>query len=318
MSLENYLKQCNLAYFNGKPIIPNEVYDRLKKVDDEVGYSDNREQRLPHTYPMWSLQKVFQGENNPPSWADDEAVLVSPKLDGSAVSLLYVNGEFKLALTRGDGKEGVPITDKMKYIVPRQIPTDFDVYNKVVFITGEVVAPIQFPNARNYASGCLNLKDIEEFKTRSVDLTFVAYNAQPYMADTYADNLKMLALMGFATVFTVDKYYYPTDGTVWRLDNNDEFDKLGYTSHHPRGAFALKVREEGVITTLLDVEWNVGKSGAVTPVAILDPIMIEDATVSRATLHNAGFIDALELEIGCKVEVIRSGKIIPKIVRRVE
>ena len=138
------------------------------------------------------------------------------------------------------------------------------------------------------------------------------------MADTYADNLKMLALMGFATVFTVDKYYYPTDGTVWRLDNNDEFDKLGYTSHHPRGAFALKVREEGVITTLLDVEWNVGKSGAVTPVAILDPIMIEDATVSRATLHNAGFIDALELEIGCKVEVIRSGKIIPKIVRRVE
>ena len=150
------------------------------------------------------------------------------------------------------------------------------------------------------------------------DLTFVAYNAQPYMADTYADNLKMLALMGFATVFTVDKYYYPTDGTVWRLDNNDEFDKLGYTSHHPRGAFALKVREEGVITTLLDVEWNVGKSGAVTPVAILDPIMIEDATVSRATLHNAGFIDALELEIGCKVEVIRSGKIIPKIVRRVE
>ncbi len=97
-----------------------------------------------------------------------------------------------------------------------------------------------------------------------------------------------------------------------------EFNRLGYTAHHPRGSFAYKTREAGVTTTLLDVEWNVGKSGAVTPVAILDPIVIDDATISRATLHNAGFIDALDLEIGCKVEVIRSGKIIPKIVRRVE
>ena len=89
-------------------------------------------------------------------------------------------------------------------------------------------------------------------------------------------------------------------------------------SHHPRGAFAHKVRDQGVITTLLDVEWNVGKSGAVTPVAILETVVIDDANISRATLHNAGFIEALDLEIGCKVEVIRSGKIIPKIVRRVE
>lgn len=314
MSLENYLKQCDMAYFNGKPLIADDVYDRLKKVDDYVGYQDDREERIPHTFPMWSLQKVFAGETTPPTWADDESVVITPKLDGSAVSILYVEGVYTMALTRGDGKKGVPITDKMKYLVPRQIQTD----EKILQVTGEVVAPVEIPNARNYAAGSLNLKDIEEFKQRSLDLVFVAYNAEPVTHEKWSHRLLELGAKGFATVLTVDKYYYPTDGTVWRLDNVEEFYRLGFTSHHPRGAFAHKVRDQGVITTLLDVEWNVGKSGAVTPVAILETVVIDDANISRATLHNAGFIEALDLEIGCKVEVIRSGKIIPKIVRRVE
>lgn len=314
MSLENYLKQCDLAYFNGKPLIADDVYDRLKQVDEVVGYKDNREERIPHTFPMWSLQKVFDGETTPPSWAENESVVITPKLDGSAVSILYIDGVYTLALTRGDGKKGVPITDKMKYLVPSQIQTD----EKILQITGEVVAPVEIPNARNYAAGSLNLKDIEEFKQRSLDLVFVAYNAEPLIHEKWSHRLLELGDKGFVTVLTVDKYNYPTDGTVWRLDNVEEFYNLGFTSHHPRGAFAHKVREEGVTTTLLDVEWNVGKSGAVTPVAILEPVVIDDANISRATLHNAGFIEALNLEIGCKVEVIRSGKIIPKIVRRVE
>tara|TARA_R100000152_G_C6782249_1_gene219302 strand:- start:7128 stop:8072 length:945 start_codon:yes stop_codon:yes gene_type:complete len=314
MSLENYLKQCDLAYFNGKPLIADDVYDRLKQVDEVVGYKDDREERIPHTFPMWSLQKVFDGETTPPSWAENESVVITPKLDGSAVSILYIDGVYTLALTRGDGKKGVPITDKMKYLVPSQIQTD----EKILQITGEVVAPVEIPNARNYAAGSLNLKDIEEFKQRSLDLVFVAYNAEPLTHEKWSHRLLELGEKGFVTVLTVDKYNYPTDGTVWRLDNVEEFYNLGFTSHHPRGAFAHKVREEGVTTTLLDVEWNVGKSGAVTPVAILEPVVIDDANISRATLHNAGFIEALNLEIGCKVEVIRSGKIIPKIVRRVE
>ena len=110
---------------------------------------------------------------------------------------------------------------------------------------------------------------------------------------------------------------FPNDGKVVRLDTNSYFEQLGYTSHHPRGAFALKTRQAGVVTRLLDVEWNVGKSGAVSPVAILEPCVIGEATVSRATLHNMGYIEALGLEIGCNVEVIRSGEIIPRIVKRV-
>ena len=93
---------------------------------------------------------------------------------------------------------------------------------------------------------------------------------------------------------------------------------MGYTAHHPRGAFALKEQKDWVITELLDVVWQVGKSGVVSPVAILEPVEVGDALVSRATLHNIEYIRALNLEIGCSVEVIRSGEIIPRIVRRVD
>mgnify|MGYP003673046539 CR=1 FL=1 len=93
--------------------------------------------------------------------------------------------------------------------------------------------------------------------------------------------------------------------------------KRGHTSHHPRGAYALKQIQKGVETTLNDVVWNVGKSGVVAPVAMLEPIEIDGAMVSKATLHNMRYIIDLDLEIGCRVEVIRSGEIIPRIVRRV-
>ena len=93
---------------------------------------------------------------------------------------------------------------------------------------------------------------------------------------------------------------------------------MGYTSHHPRGAFALKEQQKGVESTLRKVEWQVGKSGVVSPVGIIDPIEIGDATITRATLHNIEYIRSLNLEIGCRVEVIRSGEIIPRILRRVD
>ena len=105
--------------------------------------------------------------------------------------------------------------------------------------------------------------------------------------------------------------------SLYRLDSNKAYDELGYTSKHPRGAFALKEQKTGVETTLQDVVWQVGKSGVVSPVAVLEPITIGDAIVSRATLHNIEYIRELNLEIGCQVEVIRSGEIIPRVVRRI-
>ena len=235
---------------------------------------------------------------------------MTAKLDGAAVSITYVDGIFHQALTRGDGRAGLDITDKIKSLVPNTI------WSKgVKQITGEIVAPKTIPNARNYASGALNLKDLEEFKSR--DITFVAYGIQPAICAEWSDDMNMVADMGFNAITKSDYREFPQDGKVVRVDSNIYFEKLGYTSHHPRGSFALKTRQAGVVTRLLDVEWNVGKSGAVSPVAILEPCIIGEATVSRATLHNQAYIEALELEIGCSVEVIRSGEIIPRIVKRV-
>ena len=126
-----------------------------------------------------------------------------------------------------------------------------------------------------------------------------------------------LEYSGFNTAMDSEWDEFPTDGKVFRVNDNTEYLVLGFTSHHPRGAYALKTREEGIETTLLDVIWQTGKSGKVTPVAILDPIEIDDAVISRATLNNIAYIKSLNLEIGCRVKVIRAGKIIPRVIERV-
>ena len=230
------------------------------------------------------------------------------------MSLLYVNGHFALGLTRGDGNLGRDITLKLEELVPVKIPMGGHVQ-----ITGEVVCPSYVTNARNVAAGLLNVKDIHEFRQRSRDLVFVAYDLQ--FENDYTDYetiMYALAHEGFNVVTDFDATDYPTDGLVYRLRDQRAFKKMGYTAHHPRGAFALKEQKEGMITELLDVVWQVGKSGVVSPVAILDPVEVEGAVVGRATLHNIEYIRSLDLEIGCKVEVIRSGDIIPRIVRRVD
>ncbi len=313
MNKSEYLEYCNEMYAKGTPIIPDDVYDRLVEntaLENKVGFSST-EHRYKHIYPMFSLQKVFVGEDKEPSWDTNQPHIMTAKLDGAAVSLTYIDGDLKGALTRGDGKEGLVITDKMRCIVPERLDNLYGVRQ----ITGEVVAPKSIPNARNYASGALNLKDVEEFKSRN--LTFIAYGVQPYLTDSWVKDMRELVDNGFSTVTQSDYSMFPQDGKVVRVDSNKYFESLGHTSHHPRGSFALKTRQAGVVTELLDVEWNVGKSGAVSPVAILSPCIIGDAIISRATLHNQAYIEMLDLEIGCNVEVIRSGEIIPRVVRRV-
>jgi len=131
--------------------------------------------------------------------------------------------------------------------------------------------------------------------------------------------MKTLSKLDFSTIQDPDlDKIYPTDGVVFRCDSNLDFENFGYTSKHPRGAYARKQRPAHVETTLLNVEWQVGKTGKVTPVAILEPVMIGDALVSRATLNNPGFIEALGLELGDRVAVIRAGEIIPCVLHKVE
>lgn len=329
--MHEFLDKASVMYYEGYPIISDAEFDLLAEKHNykTVGYKVT--DAVPHAYQMYSLQKCFDLDDAP---LDVDKCICTPKLDGAAVSLLYAAGSLVLALTRGDGKQGKDITDKMRWLVP----TEIDNAPGLVQITGEVVAPKSIPNARNYAAGSLGLKDVDEFSARP--LAFVAYDATPRLdhAVTYLCVLKTLHRLGFNTVLPKeqpgtlrliaqqrlvnDKFFdlglYPTDGYVYRLNDNEEFLELGCTAHHPRGAFALKEVKEGVITTLLDVVWQLGKSGVVSPVGVLEPVVIDGANVSRATLHNIQYIRDLDLEIGCQVEVIRSGDIIPRVLRRVE
>ena len=312
-NIKAILQQASEDYYNGKPSMSDEQFDKLAIYAkyDEVGFS-SRDNRIPHAFQMYSLQKIFSNEldKNPlGNYKGD--ITVSPKLDGAAVSLLYVEGQLHKALTRGDGKRGLDITDNIKSLVPNSLG---EFKGKLLQVTGEVVAPKTIKNARNYAAGALNLKDTSEFQER--DLRFIAYGVQESWNESWSMDMSYLNSFGFDTVLSNDWTAYPDDGLVFRIDNYEHFYAQGYTSKHPRGAYALKQRNEGVITKLVDVIWNVGKSGVVAPVAILEPIEIDGATVSRATLHNMRYISDLNLEIGCLVEVIRSGEIIPRIVSR--
>jgi NAD-dependent DNA ligase len=308
--MKDFLDKAAHAYFEGSPIITDGEWDFLARTHNyhEVGYTPT--DGILHLFQMYSLQKCFDILNPPfPVTGDD--VVASVKLDGAAVALLYINGDFQQALTRGDGIYGRDITNNMRNLVPSTINQ-----HGLVQITGEVVAPSNIENARNYAAGALNLKSEEEFKSRT--LFFYAYGIQSEMPyDTWTEDMEFLKQNDFNTVNTHLTDGFPTDGVVYRINNNEDFTKLGYTAKHPRGAFALKEMQEGVVTKLNDVKWQVGKSGVVSPVAILEPVMIGDATISRATLHNMDYIEELDLEIGCNVEIIRSGEIIPRVVRRV-
>ena len=317
--VKEYLRKASEAYYKGEPIMSDIEFDRLSEVSgfEEVGTSTT-DNRFKHAFRMYSLQKVFENEHTQKNPLKDykEKITWTPKLDGAAVSLLYINGELERALTRGDGKKGIDITGHMKHLVPDTL--NRNVYNYCVpltQITGEVVAPSSIKNARNYAAGALNLKDYGEFVNR--DIRFIAYGVEPLTVGSYHKELCGLGGTGFDTIIDSDWLEYPSDGMVCRIDDQIAYTERGWTSHHPRGAYALKRIQKGVETTLIDVVWDTGKSGVVAPVAILDPIEIDGAKISKATLHNMAYIEGLNLEIGCRVEVIRSGEIIPKIVRRI-
>jgi DNA ligase (NAD+) len=313
--LHVYLNECARQYYQGNPILSDNAFDRLAESSNyNVVGAVQHEHIQQHYYPMYSLQKFYADEGKQNPLAAEKDISYSPKLDGAAISILYIDGSLSRVLSRGDGREGTEITNK--FIGNSRIPQSITIPG-IVQVTGEIAAPKYIPNARNYAAGALNLKDASEFNTRAVE--FFAYNVQPNITDTFEEDMKALKLQGFNTIKDSGlEDVYPTDGIVFRCNNNSRFNELGYTSQFPKGAYAKKERPEGAVTKLLDVLWQVGKTGRVTPVAILEPTMLGDATISRATLNNPGFIEMLDIQIGDMVHIIRSGEIIPTITHKVE
>ena len=306
--MKSFLDLASRKYYEGNPIITDARFDELCAFYsyEKVGYTPT--DAYPHAYRMYSLQKTIPPLDLSKHW------ISSPKFDGAAVSVLYVDGELEMALTRGDGIQGKDITENMKWIAPHTIPI-----KGITQINGEVCAFKSVKNARNYAAGALGLKNSYDFAER--DLSFIAYDIHTDTTPFAAWTLAMEYLhenCAMCTAYTmVHSEMYPQDGVVYRIDDYEEFERRGYTSRHPRGAFAVKEADKGKVSTLWNVTWQVGKSGQLCPVAHFEPIELGGAMVSKATLHNKKYMDDLNLELNCKIEVVRSGEIIPRVVRRV-
>ena len=213
--MREFLDRACKLYYEGKPILKDHEFDILAKKHNYKKVGHTVTDGVPHHFPMRSLQKVFD-LNDAPTWYMIKAfdVVCSPKLDGAAVSILYINGRLELALTRGDGKIGKDVTDKLKLLVPNKL--NFNAPG-IYQLTGEIVAPKEIANARNYAAGALNLKSIAEFSCRRIQ--FVLYGAEPNRKEYWTEEMDAYSHSGFLTVLEVVPYKYPTDGVVYRLDH---------------------------------------------------------------------------------------------------
>lgn len=270
------------------------------------------------------------------------------KYDGTSISLTYENGELVRAVTRGDGEKGDDVTANVRTIrsIPLKLQGDFpDKFE----IRGEILMPWKvfealnkereaqeeplFANPRNAASGSLKLQNASEVAKRKLDAYLYYMLGENLPADTHAGCLQAAAkfgfkisdavkvcktlpeVMGYIAYWDKERKNLPvaTDGIVLKVNDLTQQKNLGYTAKSPRWAIAYKFQAERALTTLQSVSYQVGRTGAITPVANLDPVQLSGTVIKRASLHNADIINQLDLHIGDKVYVEKGGEIIPKI-----
>ncbi|RVU89981.1 NAD-dependent DNA ligase LigA [Flavobacterium columnare] len=271
------------------------------------------------------------------------------KYDGASISITYENGKLLRAVTRGDGFQGDDVTHNIKTIktVPLTLQGDFpDRFE----IRGEIILPFAgfermnqelieigetpYSNPRNTASGSLKLQDSSEVAKRPLDCLLYSLIGNNLPIGTQFESLEKARNWGFKVpvqsklafsmqeVFDFIEYWdihrhempYETDGVVIKVNNLDQQEELGYTAKSPRWAIAYKFRAEQVTTKLNSISYQVGRTGAITPVANLEPIQLAGTIVKRASLHNADQIEKLDIRIEDEVFVEKGGEIIPKIV----
>lgn len=279
---------------------------------------------------------------------EDFEICCELKYDGTSISLTYENGKLVRAVTRGDGEKGDDVTDNVKTI--RTIPLVLHgSYPELFEIRGEILMPWEvfeelnrekeareeplFANPRNAASGTLKLQNSAIVASRKLDAYLYYLLGEELPCDGHYENLQAAAGWGFKTsehmkkahsleeVFEYIRYWdterknlpVATDGIVLKVNSMRQQKNLGFTAKSPRWAIAYKFQAERALTRLNKVTYQVGRTGAVTPVANLDPVQLSGTIVKRASLHNADIIEGLDLYIGDMVYVEKGGEIIPKI-----
>ena len=320
---------------------------------NSLGYAPSKNfEKAAHRVKMLSLSNAFNLEDlenfekkifNYLNHKTEIEYSVEPKIDGISASLTYKNGVLVLGTSRGDGTIGEVITDNLKTIkdIPKKI-TDKD-FPKDIDIRGEVFIKKNqfnnlknnFANPRNAASGSLRQKNPEV--TKKIPLNFVAYNFGYFESDKIkkqSDFLKSLQKWGFKISehnkvlkninelenfhkkFEEDRFNleYDVDGLVYKINNLELQKRLGFTSNSPRWAIAHKFSADSAYSEITDINIQVGRTGALTPVARIKPVNIGGVVVSNATLHNEDEIDRKDIRIGDTVKIERAGDVIPHVI----
>ena len=311
-------------------------------------------QKVKHKVPMLSLGNAFNEEDlksfekkiiNFLSLKDANTIEYSsePKIDGISASLIYVNGKFVRGLSRGDGNEGEDITQNIKTIkdIPLEVnnknfPDEIDIRGEVFIENNDFKAINQkFANPRNAASGSLRQKD--STITSKIPLKFIAYTygyVKKMNISNQTDFLQSLKVWGFKTnpfnkkITSIKKLIlnhkdleekrkeiaFDIDGVVYKVNNFDLQKRLGFAANAPRWAIAHKFSANSSISEILNIEIQIGRTGALTPVAKIKPVNIGGVIVSNATLHNEDEINRKDIRIGDTVTVERAGDVIPHVV----
>ena len=353
--LEALVRHHNDKYWKqAAPEIEDAVYDRLVRRlrelrPDAAVLSELGEAAPPlgsevvHERPMLSLEKCY-GDDDLAAFLDsfDGDVVLSPKFDGIACSLRYdARGHLFSAATRGSGLLGEDITQNARLIatIPRRVPRNGKGEPKPFEVRGEVYMPLsifqeykdRFSNPRNLTAGAIKQKEAK--KAKDYRLHFAAYDLLGTSIPTEREKTVFLEQAGFSVVSRVvvpknealevyrdlaarrAELDFEIDGVVIKADRVSEQARLGVTGHHPRFAIAYKFQGDTGTTVVRSIEWSVARTGAVTPVAIVDPVMLSGAMVSRASLHHPGYLDKLSLTQDAEVEVTRRGGVIPNVER---
>ena len=349
--LTDYLNQMTAKYDAGEPEISDKEWDNLyfelQSLEKKTGIVmvDSPTQtisydvvsalsKVEHSHKMLSLAKT-KDWNEFLQYFGNKDVIGMVKLDGLTCSLEYQNGVLVKAETRGNGIVGEDILHNAKVIA--SIPNRIPFYDRLV-VDGEIICTDsdfvdfsnEYANSRNFASGSIRLLDSKECAKRK--LTFVVWNVIAGFdnENSFLSKLNSVEKLGFIVVpwtssfdwdakeFLVDqakKFGYPIDGLVGRFDDIAYGKTLGETDHHSKAAFAFKFYDETYPTTLHTIEWTMGRTGILTPVAVFEPIDIEGSTVERASLHNYSVMTQLmgKPYVGQKVEVFKANMIIPQI-----
>ena len=333
----------------------DDMYFKLKQMEEETGiicsYSPTQNiyfekvselKKVKHNHPMLSLDKTKDFDDIK-SFVKGHEWIAMAKMDGLTCSLRYLNGKLVSAETRGNGIEGEDVTHNALAIpsIPNQIN-----YEKELIVDGEIICTYKdfesfkkdYKNPRNFASGSIRLLDSKECNERKltfvawdmiaedevillcnklVFLQFLGFNIVPYITDeAISEDNPLNVAISFIKDKTKEKSY-PIDGIVFKYDNVKEYEAAGRTDHHFKGGLAYKFYDETYETNLKNIEWTMGRTGVLTPVAIFNPINIDGSTVERASLHNVSIMHETLGDcayIGEFLQVAKMNMIIPQII----